>query len=145
MTPSNRHSYIIPRLSSLDLFSCRTSRIHRITLHYSINSVTRAVGDDHAWETFLASDCFCRSPRRVCCAPLPCLSCICCLIQTGHPQPSCHSSTNVLWVSLPGPTGVPSDAQAGWRRGQSANPYLLHCWLHWGGFIDTCYRTFLIF
>ena len=35
-----------------------------------INSVTRAVGDDHAWETFLASDCLWhihrRSPRRVC-------------------------------------------------------------------------------
>ena len=29
-------------------------------------------------------------------------------------------------VSLPGPTGVPSDAQARWHRGQSANPYLLH-------------------
>ena len=46
-----------------------------------------------------------------------CLPCICCLIQTGH----------VLWVSLPGPTGVPSDAQAERHRGQSANPFLLHC------------------
>ena len=31
----NRHSDIIPRLSGFDLFSCRTSRIHRITLHHS--------------------------------------------------------------------------------------------------------------
>ena len=31
------------------------------------------------------------------------------------------------WVSLLEPTGVPSDAQAGWHRGQNANPYLLHC------------------
>ena len=30
-------------------------------------------------------------------------------------------------VSLPGPTGVPSDAHAGWHRGQNANPHLLHC------------------
>ena len=28
-------------------------------------------------------------------------------------------------MSLPGPTSVPSDAQAGWRRGQSANPFVL--------------------
>ena len=34
-----------------------------------------------------------------------CLSCICCLIQTGHPQPSCCSGPSVRWVSLPGPTG----------------------------------------
>ena len=56
-----------------------------------------------------------------------CLPCICCLIQTGHPQPSCYSGPSVLWRSLPGPTGAPSDAQGGWHRGQSANPYLLHC------------------
>ena len=60
-------------------------------------------------------------------AALPCLPCICCLIQTGHPQPSCYSGPSVLWVSLPGPTGVPSDAQAGWHRGQRDNPCLLHC------------------
>ena len=30
--------------------------------------------------------------------------------------------TGVQWVSLPGPTSVPSDTQARWYRGQSANP-----------------------
>ena len=35
-------------------------------------------------------------------APLPCLPCICCLIQTGHPQPSCYSGTSVLWVVFAG-------------------------------------------
>ena len=40
---------------------------------------------------------------------------------------SCYSGHSVLWVSLPGPTGVPSDALVGWHRGQIANPYLLHC------------------
>ena len=134
-----------------------------------INSVTRAVGDDHAWETLFASDCpghifivgllvvsVARRPMPLCAterctslvvprstpatkrsvtlttcsrqpAPLPCLPCVCCLIQTGHPQPSCYSGPSVLWVSLPGPTGVPSDAQAEWHRGQSVNPYLLRC------------------
>ena len=29
---------------------------------------------------------------------------------------------SVPWVSLPGPTGVPTDTQAGWYQGQSANP-----------------------
>ena len=29
-----------------------------------------------------------------------CLPCICCLIQTGHPQPSCYSGPSVLWVSF---------------------------------------------
>ena len=59
-------------------------------------------------------------------APLPCLPCICCLIQTGHPQPSCYSGPSVLWVSLPGPTGCPPmPRQDG--IGDSANPYLLHC------------------
>ena len=47
---------------------------------------------------------------------------VCCLIQTGHPQPSCYSGSSVLGVSC-----LPSDAQARWHRGQSANPYLLHC------------------
>ena len=35
ITPSNRHSDIIPRLLGFNLFSCRTSRTHRITLHHS--------------------------------------------------------------------------------------------------------------
>ena len=72
MTPSNRHSDIIPRLSGFDLFSCRTfphSSNHAPPL--IINSVTRAAGDDHAWETLLASGAIRhihrRSPRRVCC------------------------------------------------------------------------------
>ena len=46
-----------------------------------------------------------------------CLPCVCCLIQTGHPQPSCYSGPSVLWVSF----------ATGWHRGQRANPYLLHC------------------
>ena len=57
--------------------------------------------------------------KENCCSWLPC---ICCLIQTGHPQPSCDSGPSVLCVTLPGPSGVPSDAQAGWHQGQSANP-----------------------
>ena len=39
----------------------------------------------------------------------------------------CFSDPSVLGVSLLGPPGMPSDAQPGWHRGQSANPYLLHC------------------
>ena len=44
---------------------------------------------------------------------------------SGHPRPSRCPGPSVPWVSLP--SGVPSDAQAGWHRGQSANPHLLHC------------------
>ena len=40
----------------------------------------------------------------------------------GHPRPPHNVDTGVPWVSLPGPTSVPSDAQAGWLREQSANP-----------------------
>ena len=40
----------------------------------------------------------------------------------GHPRPSRWSGPSVPWVSLTGPTGVPTDTQAGWYQGQSANP-----------------------
>ena len=40
----------------------------------------------------------------------------------GHPRPLHYVGTGVPWVSLLGPTSVPSDAQAGWHREQSANP-----------------------
>ena len=40
----------------------------------------------------------------------------------GHPQPLHYVGTDVPWVSLPGLTSVPSDAQARWHREQSANP-----------------------
>ena len=43
-------------------------------------------------------------------------------LRLGHPRPLHFGGTGVPWVSLPGPTSVPSDAQAGWHRGQSANP-----------------------
>ena len=60
-----------------------------------------------------------------------CLPCICCLIQTDHPQPSCFSGPSVLGVALPGPTGVPSNAQAGWApetiRHSLSVSLLLHC------------------
>ena len=58
-------------------------------------------------------------------APLPCLPCICCLIQTGQPQPSCFSGPSVLWVSLPGAAGVSSDALVGWHRDKA--PTLICC------------------
>ena len=71
ITPSHRHSGINPRLSGFYLFSCRTSRIHRIRSITHISSDNRAVGDDRAWETLLASGAIRhihrRSPRRVCC------------------------------------------------------------------------------
>ena len=48
------------------------------------------------------------------------------LVKKCHPRlPHCVG-TGVPWVSLPGHTSVPSDAQAEWHRGQSANPFLLH-------------------
>ena len=40
----------------------------------------------------------------------------------GPPTASLRRGTGVPWVSLPGPTSVPSDAQAGGHREQSANP-----------------------
>ena len=40
----------------------------------------------------------------------------------------------VPWVSLPGPTGVPSDAQAGWHQEQSANPL----WLCFAAVVGMC-------
>ena len=47
----------------------------------------------------------------------------CCVeLCTGHPRPSRRSGPSVPWVSLPGPTGVPTDTQAEWNQGQSANP-----------------------
>ena len=65
ITPSSRHSDIIPRLSGSDMFSCRTPRIHRSLI------INRDVGDDHAWETLLPSGAIRlihrRSPRRVSC------------------------------------------------------------------------------
>ena len=46
----------------------------------------------------------------------------------------------LVWVSLRGPTGVPTDTQAGWYQGQSANDLaaalLLHCTE-----LDTCTRV----
>ena len=48
-------------------------------------------------------------------------------VGVGHPRLLRCSGPSVPWVSLPGPTGVPSDAQAGWHREQSANPLWL-CW-----------------
>ena len=45
----------------------------------------------------------------------------------GPPTASRCSGPSVPWVSLPGPTGVPSNAQAGWHREQSANPLWLCC------------------
>ena len=61
-----------------------------------------------------------------------CLPCFCFFTavlncdRATHGLPAVQAPV-VPWVSLPGPTGVPTDTQAGWHRGQSANPYLLHC------------------
>ena len=43
-----------------------------------------------------------------------------------HGLPHC-AGTGVPWVSLPGTTSVPADAQAGWHRRQSANSVLCLC------------------
>ena len=40
-------------------------------------------------------------------------------------RPSSAEALVYPWVSLPGATSVPSDDQAGWHRGQSANPLWL--------------------
>ena len=45
-------------------------------------------------------------------------------VRATHGLPICVG-TGVPWVSLTGPTSVPSYAQTGWHRGQSANPLLL--------------------
>ena len=49
------------------------------------------------------------------------------MVRLGHPRPPHFVGTGVPWVSLPGPTSVPFDAQAGWHRGQSANPCVVGC------------------
>ena len=112
-----------------------------------INSVARALGDDHAWETFLASDSIRhihrRSPRRFCCtSPQATLRDLALYVSCGTLFHSfatkrsvtfylllttCSAGATVRRVSLPGPTGVHSDAQAGWHWRRSANPHLLHC------------------
>ena len=42
-------------------------------------------------------------------------------VRATHGLPA-DRGPSVPWVSLPGPTGVPTDTQAGWYQGQSANP-----------------------
>ena len=44
------------------------------------------------------------------------------VLVAGLPRPPHYVGTGVPWVSLPGPTSMPSDAQAGWHREQSAKP-----------------------
>ena len=56
-----------------------------------------------------------------------CSGALCSCVRPSHPLPSHSVGTGVLWVSMPGPTSVPSDAQAGWHRGQSANSVLCSC------------------
>ena len=48
-------------------------------------------------------------------------------IQSSFLDQSYYLGSSVLWVYLVKPTGVPSDAEAGWHRGHNANPNLLHC------------------
>ena len=56
------------------------------------------------------------------------LICDCCftrrvvMVKVGHPGPPHVVGIGVPWVSLPGSTSVPSNAQAGWHRGQTADP-----------------------
>ena len=50
-------------------------------------------------------------------------------VGVGHPRPLRLPGPSVPWVSFPGPTGVPSDAQRGWHREHSANPL----WLFFSG------------
>ena len=54
----------------------------------------------------------CRVSALYCCAELC----------SGHPRPSRWLGPSVPWVSLPGPTGVPTGTQAEWYQGQNANP-----------------------
>ena len=56
-----------------------------------------------------------------------CSGALCSCVRPSHPRPSHAVGTGVPWVSMPGPTSVPSDAQAGWHRGQSANSVLCSC------------------
>ena len=42
-------------------------------------------------------------------------------VRATHGLPA-DRGPSVPWVSLPGPTGVQTDTQAGWYQGQSANP-----------------------
>ena len=60
-------------------------------------------------------------------APCCCAACGGSVVKVGHLTASHFVSTGVPWVSLLGPTSVPSDAQAGWHRGQSAKPLCGFC------------------
>ena len=64
-------------------------------------------------------------------------------VGVGHPRPHRLPGPSVPWVSLPGPTGVPSDAHKGWHREQSANPLWL-CSIGDGGHVlwTSCIRAF---
>ena len=70
-------------------------------------------------------------------APLPCLPCICCLIQTGHPQPSCYSGP--VYCGCPCP---PVPRQDGIR---DKAPTLICCTaallLHSCACTGTCHQT----
>ena len=56
-----------------------------------------------------------------------CSGTMCSCVRSSHLRPSHRVGTGVPWVSMPGPTSVPSDARAGWHRGQSANSVLCLC------------------
>ena len=88
-------------------------------------------------------------------------SATCSCVRSSHPRPSHCVGAGVPWVSMPGPTSVPSVAQAGWHRGQSANSVLCLCcvvvarafdnlelWLpdlsRWPGLLRFCRRSFCI-
>ena len=64
-------------------------------------------------------------------------------VGVGHPRPLRLRGPNVPWVSLPGPTGVPSDAKARWHREQSANLLWL-CFIGGGGHVlwTSCIHAF---
>ena len=51
----------------------------------------------------------------------------------GHPNGlPVVRGPSVPWVSLLGPTGVPSDAQAGWASGAERQPLVVVlCWWWW--------------
>ena len=67
-----------------------------------------------------SSPCICSvCPSRALCVTWASLT-----VRATHGHPTC-GCTGVQWVSLLGPTSVSSYAQAGWYRGQSANPPLL--------------------
>ena len=97
----------------LGISSCDTYQVCKGTAAYGITRRARHARD--ADENLFVGDlCFGLSGA---CGTSPLWA-----VVVGHPRPLRLPGPSVPWVSLPGPTGVHPDAQAGWHREQSANP-----------------------